>query len=36
MSGMVQMLKTEDDIKAAAEYFASQTSSLHTASVDSK
>ncbi len=36
MSGMVQMLKTEDDIKAAAEYFASQSSSLHTASVDSK
>ena len=36
MSSMAKMLKTEDDIKTAAEFFASQSSSLHTASVDSK
>ena len=36
MGTMAQMLKTEDDIKAAAEFFASQSSSLHTASTDSK
>jgi cytochrome c553 len=36
MGSMAQMLKTEDDIKTAAEFFASQPSSLHTASVDSK
>ncbi len=36
MGGMAQTLKTEDDIKAAAEYFANQSSILHTASIDSK
>jgi cytochrome c553 len=36
MGSMAQMLKSEDDIKAAAEYFASQTSSLHTATIDSR
>ncbi len=36
MGTMAQLLKTEDDIKAAAEFFASQSSSLHTASTDSK
>ncbi len=36
MGSMAQMLKTEDDIKTAAEYFASQSSALHTANVDSK
>ena len=36
MGSMAQMLKTEDDIKAAAEFFSSQSSNLHTASVDSK
>ena len=36
MSTMAQTLKTEDDVKAAAEYFSSQSSDLHTASVDSK
>jgi cytochrome c553 len=36
MGSMAQMLKTEDDIKVAAEFFASQSSSLHTASEGSK
>jgi cytochrome c553 len=36
MGSMAQLLKSEDDIKAAAQYFASQPSTLHTASVDSK
>jgi hypothetical protein len=30
------MLKTDDDVKAAAEFFASQPSTLHTASEGSK
>jgi cytochrome c553 len=36
MGTMAQLLKTEDDVKAAAEYFAGQSSDLHTASIDSK
>jgi len=36
MGTMAQMLKTENDIKAAAEYFAGQPSDLHTATIDSK
>jgi hypothetical protein len=36
MGSMAQMLKTENDIKAAAEYFAGQPSDLHTATIDSK
>jgi cytochrome c553 len=36
MDSMAQMLKTDDDIKAAATYFAEQPSTLHTASADSK
>jgi cytochrome c553 len=36
MSSMAQMLKTEDDIKTAAEFFSTQSSNLHTATVDSK
>jgi cytochrome c553 len=36
MDSMAQMLKSDDDIKAAATYFAAQPSTLHTASVDSK
>jgi cytochrome c553 len=36
MNGMAQLLKTEDDVKIAAEYFASQTSPLATATTNSK
>jgi cytochrome c553 len=36
MGSMAQLLKNEDDIKAAATYFSEQPSPLHTASVDSK
>jgi len=36
MGSMAQLLKTENDIKAAAEYFAGQPSDLHTATIDSK
>ncbi len=36
MDSMAQMLKSEDDIKAAATFFAGQTSTLHTASAESK
>jgi cytochrome c553 len=36
MNGMAQLLKTEDDVKIAAEYFASQPSPLATATTDSK
>lgn len=36
MNGMSQLLKTPDDIRAAAEYFSSQASPLATATVKSK
>ena len=36
MGTMAQTLKTDNDIKAAAEYFAGQPSNLHTATIDSK
>jgi cytochrome c553 len=36
MDSMAQMLKTDDDIKAAATFFAEQPSTLHTASAESK
>jgi len=36
MGTMAQMLKTENDIKTAAEYFAAQPSDLRTATIDSK
>jgi cytochrome c553 len=36
MDSMAQMLKTEDDIKVAAAFFADQPSTLHTASAESK
>ena len=36
MDSMAQMLKSEDDIKAAATFFADQPSTLHTASAESK
>jgi len=36
MNGMAKMLATDKDVKAAAEYFASQPSPLATATTDSK
>jgi cytochrome c553 len=36
MDGMAQLLKTDDDIKTAAEWFSSQSSALVTAKTDSK
>ena len=36
MDSMAQMLKTEDDIKAAATFFSEQPSTLHTAAAESK
>ena len=36
MNGMAQLLKTDEDVRIAAEYFASQTSPLATATTDSK
>ena len=36
MDSMAQMLKTDDDIKTAATFFAGQPSTLHTASAESK
>jgi cytochrome c553 len=36
MNSMAQLLATEEDIEAVAEYFASQPSPLETASTESK
>jgi cytochrome c553 len=36
MNGMAATLKTEDDVKAAAEYFSHQSSALATATIDAK
>jgi cytochrome c553 len=36
MDSMAQMLKSDDDIKAAATFFADQPSTLHTASAERK
>jgi cytochrome c553 len=36
MSGMAKLLTTDEDVKIAAEYFASQSSPLVTASTNSK
>jgi cytochrome c553 len=36
MDGMAQLLKTDEDIKIVAEYFASQPSALVTAKTTSK
>jgi cytochrome c553 len=36
MDGMAQLLKTDEDVKIAAAYFASQPSTLATATTDSK
>jgi cytochrome c553 len=36
MSGMAKLLTTDEDVKIAAEYFASQSSPLVTASTGSK
>jgi cytochrome c553 len=36
MDGMAQLLKTDEDVRIAAEYFADQPSPLATASTDSK
>jgi cytochrome c553 len=36
MSGMAQMLKSDEDVRIVADYFASQSSRLDTATTDSK
>ena len=36
MDGMAQLLKTDEDVKIAAEYFSEQASPLTTATTDSK
>jgi cytochrome c553 len=36
MAGMAQLLKTDEDVQIAAEYFAKQPSPLTTATTNSK